>query len=361
LLMRMKGTNGIHPCRCCNITAVRAPAGKTYYTPHERSWHPDNIPLVDLANLPLCTHREVVSHANEVDRLRVDRNETAANEYAKKTGINSCSKLTYLSSIRFPDSFPSDFMHLIFENNLLALIQHWSSDYKGLDDGSESYILEKAVLEAIGRETAEAGSTVPSAYGPRLPNIYTNRSFVTADMWSFWSQYLGPVLLRRHLQPHYFKHFIAFVKLVTVCLQFEMTNEEIENIRIGFIQWVRQYEEYYEVLYDTQERFRNREESLALRTEYGQLSHLFSVTFPSAIPEIHIAEPTTFIYAAIRPCKLLPPDPLLDGLDIHLYNQFHTHLSYIDVQNIQCLVGRVPDGQNWAIIDRSGSMNRAVW
>jgi hypothetical protein len=32
--------------------------------------------------------------------------------------------------------------------------------------------------------------------------------------------------------------------LLNICLQFEMTDEEIEEVRRGFIHWVKEYEEY---------------------------------------------------------------------------------------------------------------------
>jgi hypothetical protein len=64
------------------------------------------------------------------------------------------------------------------------------------------------------------------------------------DMWSFWTLYLGPILLRNRFQnPTYYKHFVKLVTLLNICLQFEITNEEIGTVREGFIKWVQEYEE----------------------------------------------------------------------------------------------------------------------
>jgi hypothetical protein len=61
--------------------------------------------------------------------------------------------------------------------------------------------------------------------------------------------YLGPVLLRRRFQNQkYYKHFIRLVRLLNVCLQFEITDDEIDEIRSGFIQWVQDYERYLHLL-----------------------------------------------------------------------------------------------------------------
>jgi hypothetical protein len=67
----------------------------------------------------------------------------------------------------------------------------------------------------------------------------------------------------------------------------------------------------------------------------------------------------TVILAAIRTCDI-DDDAGPAGLDIHYYSRTAA-LHFVDVTNIQCLVGRVKDGSRWAIIDRSGSLAHAVY
>ncbi|KAJ6568807.1 hypothetical protein B0H19DRAFT_1209274 [Mycena capillaripes] len=105
-------------------------------------------------------------------------------------------------------------MHLIWENLINNLTLLWTGDFKGLDQGQEGYELSKALWEAIASETASASDTIPSAYGSRVPNIAKDRPNVSAEMWSFWTLYLG-----------------AYA--------------EIETIRTGFISWVKTYESVY--------------------------------------------------------------------------------------------------------------------
>ncbi|KAF8205477.1 hypothetical protein K438DRAFT_1579180 [Mycena galopus ATCC 62051] len=137
-------------------------------------------------------------------------------------------------------------MHLIWENLIKNLILLWTGEFKGLDSGGEEYELATAVWEAIASRTAAAADTIPSAFGSRVPNIAKDRPNVSAEMWSFWTLYLGPVLLRRRFtKVKYYTHFIELVRLLTICLQFEITNTEIEDVRTGFIEWVRVYEETY--------------------------------------------------------------------------------------------------------------------
>jgi hypothetical protein len=246
MIMRMKGHNGLSPCRMCEITGLRVPgtSATTHYVPLDRTNYPhthaEATRVYDAEHLPLRNHDTLLAQANEVQTAISN-----ADALAKKYGIKGIPLLSYLPSLSFPSSFPYDFMHLIWENLIKNLILHWTGKFKGLDDGAESYQLPNAIWEAIGKSTAASGSTIPSAYGSRVPNIATNSSYCSAEMWSFWTLYLGPVLLRRRFQHQkYYKHFVRLVRLLNICLQFEITDDEIEEIRSGFIQWVKDYERH---------------------------------------------------------------------------------------------------------------------
>ncbi|KAI4293859.1 hypothetical protein K525DRAFT_213980 [Schizophyllum commune Loenen D] len=137
-------------------------------------------------------------------------------------------------------------MHLIFENLLPNLVKHWTGEFKGLDEGREDYQFEAKVWEALGRDTAATGKTMPSAYGARVPNIEKDRGNMSAEMWSIWMLYIGPVLLERHFTKRkYYDHFVELVRIINICLQFEITREEIAEVRHGFQQWVADYEKIY--------------------------------------------------------------------------------------------------------------------
>jgi hypothetical protein len=64
--------------------------------------------------------------------------------------------------------------------------------------------------------------------------------------------------------------------------------------------------------------------------------------------------------AAIRTCVLDDIDPLLQGLDIRHYSS-EGALHVVDITSVQCLVGRIRDRNKWAIIDRSGTLARAMY
>jgi hypothetical protein len=99
------------------------------------------------------------------------------------------------------------------------------------------------------------------------------------------------------------------------------------------------------------------------KTFYGQLEHIYTITFSEGCPGLQISHPETYILACIHQCKIKTEDQQLARLDIHLYKEGDdTHLDVTDITTVQCLVGRVRDGSNgWAIIDRSGILARAVY
>ena len=53
------------------------------------------------------------------------------------------------------------------------------------------------------------------------------------------------MLLRGRFQKAiYYKHFVKLIKLLHLCLQFEMTKEELTEVREGFQDWVETFERF---------------------------------------------------------------------------------------------------------------------
>ena len=234
-LLMMKGHNGHCPCRFCEIRGVRVPGEKANYFPLHRE---------DRTHDPLSLrrrhHRRFIKQAK-----RVITAETVAksDRLSRKYGIKGLPGLFLLGSVRFPASFPFDFMHLIFENLVPNLVRHYTGDFKGLDTGTEAYELPKQVWEAVTAAAAQSGDTIPSEFGARMPNISTERSSMTAETWSTWITSLGPILLQgRFSRPTYYEHFSKLSGLVRLCMSYEMRRSDIELIRNGFAEWVQEYE-----------------------------------------------------------------------------------------------------------------------
>jgi hypothetical protein len=238
LLMRMKGHNAILPCRMCKIIAVKAPSSNTYYVPLHRC--PDSSPpTYDPAKLPIRTHESFIHEATQV---QFASNATTEKELATKFGIKGIPLLSCLSSLSFPASFPYDFMHLIWENLIPNLISFWTGEFKELSHAEQGYMLAPAIWRDICATSAAAGDTIPAAFGCRVPNM-TNRSQITAESQSVWTLYVAPIVLcGRFPDERYYKHFLSLVRLLSLCLEFELSLEQVKEIEVGFAQWVKDYE-----------------------------------------------------------------------------------------------------------------------
>lgn len=250
MIMRMKGHNGKLPCRLCNITAVRGNSSNTLYVPLNRArFNPPASQIsYDPSKLPLRTHKEFMQQA---EKVQMAKTASAANNLATACGIKGIPALSALSSLSFPSSFPYDFMHLIWTNLIPNLILLWTGDFKDLahDDG---YVLGVAAWEFIGKMTDEAGKTIPASFGARLPNIAQGRTYFTAEMYSIWTIYYAPILLKgRFKNPQIYKHFMDLVRLLKLCLEFALSGDQVDELEEGFKQWVLTYERSVSLLCST--------------------------------------------------------------------------------------------------------------
>jgi len=112
----------------------------------------------------------------------------------------------------------------------------------------------------------------------------------------------------------------------------------------------------YEMLVDRNARYPKRPVMLEPQTFFGQLQHIFVIRL-KASPVVGLSEDTTLILAAIRACA----DAKLKAENNIYYYSREGHLEVVDMECVQCLVGRVKDGNSWAIIDRSESCARPIF
>lgn len=241
MIMRMKGSNGVSPCQVCNIIGVHGNNSHTHYVPLRR----DRVqytgpPRYDAAQLPLRVHNELMEQARLVQNAQ---NQATSDRLSKEYGIKGIPILSTISSILFPTSFPFDFMHLIWENLIPNLILFWTSNFKALNHTNRGYVINPNDWKEIGIATAACKSTIPSAFGAPIPNIAAQQGQMTSEMYSNWTLFVAPVVLRgRFQQPKYYTHFMRLVELLKICLELEVDAEMLDQVDVGFRSWVEDYE-----------------------------------------------------------------------------------------------------------------------
>jgi hypothetical protein len=250
MLMQMKGPNGLYPCRFCHIQGITCSNANnnTHYVPLDRSKHPDvrkrgsTVDKKYNANcLPLRTSTEYEDQAHHVQSAT---SQAEADRRAKASGIKGVAILSQLSALSFPHSFPYEFMHPIWENVVALLMSLWTNSFKQVNTNlSDGYYLNKDVWADIWSFSKQAGSTIPSAYGPRMPDSKPDSIPWTADIRSIWFLLMAPVLLcNRFWEDKFYTHVLDLVTLVNKCLQYDLPRHEVSTIRQGLIKWVKDYE-----------------------------------------------------------------------------------------------------------------------
>ena len=247
MLMHMKGHNGLCPCRMCEIQGIGilGSQNKTLYVLLSRRMRnrrtPTDVVEYDPERLPLRSHDSFMAQAKSVEAAPTGM---WCEELAKAYSIKGVPLLSALGSLRFPQSFPFDFMHLVWENLIPNLVLFWSGCYKGMDEG-QPYVLDPQTWQDVGAASAKATKTMPSSFGAAIPNPAKDCSYFTSSTWSVWSLFIAPTVLRNCFpEERYYKHFCSLVGILNLCLQFEISEKDIDDIESGIRKWVVDYERW---------------------------------------------------------------------------------------------------------------------
>jgi hypothetical protein len=240
----IKGHNGFCPCRSCMIKGVRNVTGGegNYYVPLTlpsvngepgRRWDP--------TDLPLRTHE---SFGAAWEKIRNAPTKGLADNLKMYHGLSGMPALHRVLSVDLAQCYPWDWMHLFLENIIPALIKLWMGLYKGLDVGNGNYEIAEDIWKEIGDETVKAVKDIPSTFVRRLSNIHSERSYFTAEAWGFWFMHIAPFVLQNRLtDPKYHQHLCDLVDIMKTCLQFEITERQIDELEAKIHIWVDLYEE----------------------------------------------------------------------------------------------------------------------
>lgn len=235
-LLNIKGVNGKCPCRSCGGKATRT--GKHYYLALTRT---NGTERFDPFNPPLRHHRDWKQATLRISKLA---SRTAKDKLAKELGIKGMPAIGRVKSLDYARGVPWDYMHLLLENVVKTLIGLWMGTFKGLDSGTEDYIIPTAIWDEIGEETAAAIRDIPADFCRAIHNFAKDMTNVTAEGWSFWFMYIAPIVLRgRFMEETYYDHFMDLVDIMKKCIQFSITHEDLTRLENDIVGWVRTYEQ----------------------------------------------------------------------------------------------------------------------
>lgn len=139
-------------------------------------------------------------------------------------------------------------MHAMFENVVKELMDLWGGVFKvGILAGPAStrleddFVVSQADWKSINSEILASNATVPTAIADRVRSI-SNRSYWTAESYSYFLLFLGPIVIKDRLPDRYYSHFPRLSKIARILVQFEIQEAVIPELRRELAQWVRDYE-----------------------------------------------------------------------------------------------------------------------
>lgn len=241
----MNGHNGFSPCRICPIQGVYYAPSRHYYFPLKEPG--ENGASYSLTELLRTKRRKHEDFTTIPERMANARTEAERKRLGRVSGFSGKSIFVHFPGLNMVRSFPHDFMHLLFRNVIPNLIYLWKGKYRRLrdDQGTGNYIISEEDWDAIGEETIDATTTIPSNFVSALPNITTDQHLYTAEMYSFWFLYIGPILLKdRFPDEKYYEHYMDLVKWIKKCMRYVIPRNELPSMQLSIISWVKTYEEY---------------------------------------------------------------------------------------------------------------------
>ncbi|RIA78790.1 hypothetical protein C1645_842315 [Glomus cerebriforme] len=169
----------------------------------------DNYITYDPNNLPMRNHEQFKEQIQQLGR--------ANSNNVQEFGIKERSILFDLQSTCFPDSFPIDIMHLIFENIASYMFQFWTGTFfpKNNNQNNGDYILSKDIWNEIGYKAKE---------------------------WAAWITIYSLPLLKGRMPERHYEGWAYFVKAVRLCQKFTLTYQELNNIQLLFQLFYNYYE-----------------------------------------------------------------------------------------------------------------------
>lgn len=149
-----------------------------------------------------------------------------------------------LRATRFPNSFPVDFMHLIYENIASYMFKLWTGNFFRKDSGQDNgdYVLDKSIWNEIGNEMHNARKSLPAYLGRPPRNIVLHHNGYKAEEWSAWITLYSLPLLKGRMPIRHYIEWANFVKAVCLCQRLTLTAQNVEDIRFLFQSFYNYYE-----------------------------------------------------------------------------------------------------------------------
>ncbi|PXF45559.1 hypothetical protein BWQ96_04697 [Gracilariopsis chorda] len=152
-------------------------------------------------------------------------------------GINEGSVLFNLSSIVPYSSISVDIMHL-FYNIGKDIFRRW------INSSDEMYSIAKATLNQIYFELKQFGKCIPIQLGCRTRLFSRSADYKFTKVKDFILSY-SLLVLDGHLSEQILSGCRHFVEIVEICWRTALGHTNLGKLRVLFVQFYQNYEQYY--------------------------------------------------------------------------------------------------------------------
>jgi hypothetical protein len=139
-------------------------------------------------------------------------------------------------------------MRLRFENVIKELLGLWEGNYKaksltGIDNAppADDFVIPTTLWTTMDRALMNSNKTVPAEMASRIRSI-NNRGQSTAESYSYFLLFLGPIVLKDRLPLRYYMHFLKLSDLVRRITRLEIDTRSLGELQKGFGSWVRDFD-----------------------------------------------------------------------------------------------------------------------
>ncbi|GES82418.1 hypothetical protein GLOIN_2v1644898 [Rhizophagus clarus] len=189
-----------------------------------------------------CNIRNHDDTINMGKLIAEEMNKDQKDEMIRETGIKGSSELLKLKTLLFPWSFPTDIMHLFFENVASSMYAHWSGKFFNNNLLlSNDYELSKSQWESIGIQIEKVKKDMPIEIGRPPHDIFKYHNGYKAVEWRNWIILFSLPLLKTYLDKRHLQGWTYFVKAVKLCLEPEISKEQIDDVQL----LLKKFSDYY--------------------------------------------------------------------------------------------------------------------
>lgn len=129
------------------------------------------------------------------------------------------------------------------------MISLWMGTYKAdLITGQKNatlqqdYVLSASTWKTIEEEIRRSNTMTPNQSVPRVGKIM-NKSYWTAETYSYFLMFLGPIVMKDRLPTKYYNHFILLSEITKKLTLMEITYRELEQLQKAIVRWVHTFEQ----------------------------------------------------------------------------------------------------------------------